>query len=316
MPSETVGTVTSAPVLATASIGQPLRGIVPLLLVLLGTALFTYLGQAVFVLDAPTLSVYALYFVWTAFVISLSDRWPFEGIRQPYAGTILLLVALIGGALHPALVKALGFAPEVHWPLISNLFFGIGVLIAFSKALTDGLKQPAALALNTLFCYVLAIVVIQVYGMIPAIWFAWFVYVVFWLECWPVGNLPQPAKGILTFVIIGLLTLLLQYAFRLAGTNFFAPEAGLWFVLFVGALVSSSWQLETWPIRKLAQPLKGLIGLAGAIAVVSLSYYLIVTGLKLDPGIASAYAWVFVAWLYTWEIVFGKWPAERAADAR
>lgn len=108
--------------------------------------------------------------------------------------------------MHPLAMNALGFGSEYYWPLISNLFLGIGIIIAFGNRLVEGFAQPKAIALNILFCYVLAILLIQFMGFVPAIWFALFVYVIFWLEQWPLSKASQPAKGILCFVIIGFLS--------------------------------------------------------------------------------------------------------------
>lgn len=293
---------------------QPLRGIIPLIFVLIASVLFILGGKILFGLDAAMLSVYALFFVWTAFLISMCNRWPFQKLRQPVVGFIFLAVALIIGILHPVIMQVLGFSPDLYWPLISNLFLGIGILIAFDNKLVDGFSQPVAIALNALFCYVLAILLIQVFGMVPAIWFAIFVFVVFWQEFWPVKNTSQPTKGIFAFVLIGAFTLILEYGFRAAGTDFFKPDAGLWFVLFVWWLVTTSWQLETWPVKQVAQPVKAIIGLIISVILTCTSYFIIVSVLRFDPGIAGGYVWVFVAWLYTWDIVFGKWPAERSGE--
>ena len=292
---------------------QPLRGIIPIIFVLIASVLFILMGKIFFGLDAAMLSVYALFFVWTAFLISMCDRWPVQKLRQPVAGFIFLAVALIIGILHPVIMQVLGFSPDFYWPLISNLFLGIGILIAFGNKLVDGFTQPTAIALNALFCYVLAILLIQVFGMVPAIWFAIFVFVVFWLEVWPVSQVAQPAKGILTFVLIGAITLVLEYGFKAAGTDFFKPEAGLWFVLFVWWLVATSWQLETWPVKLVAQPVKAIAGLGVSIILTFASYYAIVSVFRFDPGTVGGFVWVFVAWLYTWEIVLGKWPADRSS---
>lgn len=293
---------------------QPIRGIIPLIFVLIASVLFILGGTILFGLDAAMLSVYALFFVWTAFLISMCDRWPCQRLRQPVVGFIFLAAALIIGILHPILMGVLGFSPDLYWPLISNLFLGIGILIVFGNKLVEGFTQPTAIALNALFCYVLAILLIQVFGIVPAIWFAIFVFVVFWLEFWPVTAAAQPAKGILAFVLIGALTLILELGFRAAGTDFFKPEAGLWFVLFVWWLVATSWQLETWPVKQVAQPVKAIFGLVTSVIPTFASYYVIVSVLRFDPGTAGGYVWVFVAWLYTWEIVLGKWPAERSSE--
>ncbi|MCK9442516.1 MAG: hypothetical protein M0Q13_13990 [Methanothrix sp.] len=288
---------------------QPLRGLIPIIFVVIGSILFIVIGSNLLGLDPGTLSVYALFFVWTAFLISLSDKWPFQKVEQPYVGLIFLTVALIIGVLHPVAMNVLGFGPEYYWPLISNLFLGVGLVIAFGNKLVNGLSQPKAVALNTLFCYVLAALLIKFMGFVPALWFALFVYVIFWLEQWPVLNLAQPSKGILSFVIIGFLSLILDYGFKLAGTSFFKPDAGLWFVIWVWWLVAFSWQLETWPVKGLSQPVKGIAGLGITIALTFISYY-IVTSSGLDAGTAGSYVWIFVSWLYAWDIVFSKWPAE------
>jgi hypothetical protein len=71
-----------------------------------------------------------------------------------------------------------------------------------------------------------------------------------------------------------------------------------------------SWNLETWPAQKVTQPKKGIIGLIIAFALTGLSYVVIVQVLGINAGIAGSIVWVFVSWLYTWDIVLGKWPAD------
>ncbi|MDD4126923.1 MAG: hypothetical protein PHV39_04465 [Methanomicrobium sp.] len=294
---------------------QPLRGLIPAVFVIIVSIISIYAGELIFGLDAAMLSVYALFFVWTAFLISLCDRWPFEKLSQPASGLAFLMIALIIGIFHPIIIQLLGFPSTLFWPLISNLFLGVGIIIAFGNKLVEGFAQPASIGLNTLFCYTLAILIIQIFGMVPSIWFAIFVFVIFWLDFWPVKEASQPAKGILTFVLIGALTLILEYSFIIADTDFFNPDASLWFVLFVWWLVLSSWQFETWPFVKFVQPEKAILGLIISVILTFTSYYMIVLVLRFEPGIASGYVWVFVAWLYTWDIVFGKWPAEQSTNA-
>jgi len=291
---------------------QPIRGILPVICVIISSLLFIGIGQGFLGISPGDLSVYALFFVWTAFIISLAGNWPFEKIRQPIRGFYYLIIALVLGILHPVIIGWVGYGPETYWPLISNLFLGIGIIIAFGNPLVKGLPQPAAVFFNALFCYVFAIVLMMGYGFVPAIWFAMFVYYLFWVEQWPLQNIAQPAKGILVFTVLGLFSLILWHAYTTVGTSFFKPEAGLFFVLFVWWLVMFSWNLETWPAQKIAQPKKGIIGLIIALSLSGLSYVVIVQVLGINAGIAGSIVWVFVSWLYTWDIVLGKWPADQS----
>jgi hypothetical protein len=107
--------------------------------------------------------------------------------------------------------------------------------------------------------------------------------------------------------------MILWYLFNMLGTAFFNPDAGLWFVIWVWWLVCTSWQLETWPLAKVKQPAKTIGGLIITLLLTFVTYYIIADVLKMSLGDAGMYVWVFVAWLYSWDILFGKWPAERAA---
>lgn len=296
-----------------APIKQPLRGLLPSIMVILGAIAFIFAGENIFNLDPGTLAVYALFFVWVAFVISLCEKWPVGKWKQPAVGLFFLTVALIIGALHPLMMGWLGFGAEWYWPLISNLFLGVGIVIAFSNGLVGGFKQPKSIFSNALFMYVFAIVCLLWFGFVPAIWFAIFVLYFFWLETWPFASVKQPARGILLFVVMGFLALLFEYAFEKAGTTFFNSDAGLWFVLWTWWLVVTSWELETWPLKNIRQPLKGLGGFLITVPLTFATYYVIVDVLHLPLGDAGMYAWIFVAWVYSWDILFGKWPAERPA---
>ena len=46
---------------------QPVRGIIPVLCVIISSIIFIGIGQGTFGIDFGMLSVYALFFVWTAF---------------------------------------------------------------------------------------------------------------------------------------------------------------------------------------------------------------------------------------------------------
>ena len=289
---------------------QPLRGLIPLICVITASLLYIFVGGFIISVEPSMLAVYALFFVWTAFMVSLCDRWPFYKVRQPYVGFILLAITLVSGILHPIIMSIFKWNSEYYWPVIANLFLGIGITMAFDNKLVEHFKQPKSIVFNVIFWYVLTIVLILFVGMVPAIWFAWFIYIFFWLEKWPVQDVSQPRKGILIFLMLGLFSLLLNGVFGLFGTNFFNPDAGLWFVLFVWWLVLTSWQFETWPFKNTPQPRKGLFGLVIAVLLTFLSYYILVFIFRMDIPTAGAYTWVFVSWLYSWDIVLGKWPAE------
>ena len=293
---------------------QPLGGLILLSFVVMGSTIFIAIGEKVFQIDSAMLAVYALFFVWTAFVISLCDRWPIQEVKQPWVGFVFLAMALVVGILHPLTIGWMGYGTELYWPLISNLFLAIGIILVFDNPLATGTKQPKSVVFNILFMYVFAIILILAFGMVPAIWFAMFVFLFFWLDRWPVSKSPQPSKGILLFVIMAAFALILESGFHLLGTSFFRPDAGLWFVIWVWWLVATSWQLETWPVRNMSQPAKGMAGLAVTVILTFVTYWLLVSVLGLEESVAGAYAWVFVAWLYTWHIVLGKWPTERSGN--
>ena len=290
---------------------QPLRGLIPISCVIFSSIIFILIGENIFHVDPGLLSVFALFFVWSAFVISLTNREPLKKIKQPVWGLIFLLIALTAGILHPFVMNALGYGQEFYWPIISNLFLGIGLVIAFGNPFAAKYKQPKAVCLSALFMYTFAILTTIACGMIPAIWFAFFVYMFFCLDQWPVSDSPQPIKGIMIFTIMAAMSLVLEYSFRLFDTSFFQPDGGLWFVTWIWWLVAFSWQLESWPFQKFKQPLKGFLILILTVTLTISMFYIIIHILGLNSSMASAYIWIFVSWLYSWDILFGKWPADR-----
>lgn len=292
---------------------QPVRGIIPVLCVIISSIIFIGIGQETFGINPDMLSVYALFFVWTAFLVSLAGNWPLENVRQPLRGITYLVICLVVGVLHPLVISWLGYGPETYWSLISNLFLGIGIIIAFDNPFVNGFSQPKSVFFNALFCYVFAIILMVGLGFVPSIWFAMFVYYFFWVEKWPLQQVTQPVKGILAFTVLGFLSLIFWQAYSIAGTSFFKPEGGLFFVLFVWWLVMFSWNLETWPAQKVAQPVKGIIGLIISLVLTGLSYVVILKILGIDPGTAGSIVWIFVSWLYTWDIVLAKWPADQSS---
>jgi hypothetical protein len=293
---------------------QPLRGLIPIIMVIIASVIFIEVADKVFNIGPGWQAIYALFFVWTAFVISLIEKWPLAKVKQPYVGIAFLIAALVIGILHPFVTEWLGYDKLAWaWPLISNLFLGVGVVVAFGNMFVAGLKQPASIAMNSLFMYVFAIILLLWIGFVPAIWFAMFVLFFFWMGTWPIQNVAQPSKGVLSFVIMGFFAMILWYLFNMLGTAFFNPDAGLWFVIWVWWLVCTSWQLETWPLAKVKQPAKTIGGLIITLLLTFVTYYIIADVLKMSLGDAGMYVWVFVAWLYSWDILFGKWPAERAA---
>jgi len=287
---------------------QPLRGLLPLTCVIIASLTSIFVGSTLNI-GYDVLALWALFFVWTAFMFSLYDRWPFREIKQPYAGFILLAITIISGILHLTIMSILKLN-SYCWPIIANLFLGIGITLAFDNELVEGLEQPKSILFNVIFWYVFAATLTLSIGMVPAIWFAWFIYLFFWLEKWPVQKVSQPRKGILIFLVLGLFSFLLEGIFRLFGTSFFNPDAGLWFVLFVWWLVATSWQLEIYPFESIPQPKKGLFGLIITVVSACLSYYIIVFIFGINVLTAGACTWVFVSWLYSWDIVLGKWPAK------
>ncbi len=292
---------------------QPLRGLIPLIFVIIFSFLYIYIAEKVFNVTPGWQAIYALFFVWMAFVISLAGKWPLAKVRQPFVGIAFLIAALVLGTLHPFITEWLGYDKlATAWPLISNLFLGVGIVVAFGNMFVEGLKQPAALAMNALFMYIFALILMLWIGFVPAIWFAFFVFFFFWMGTWPIQGIKNPAsKGVMSFVIMGFMAMVLWYLFIQLGTSFFNPDAGLWFVLWVFWLVTTSWQLETWPLQKVKQPGKAIGGLVITLPLTFASFFIIKDVLGMNLGDAGMYVWVFVSWLYTWDIVFGKWPAER-----
>jgi hypothetical protein len=277
---------------------QPLRGLLPLIF-LISASLLCILLSRCFHVEYANLAVWALFFVWTAFMLSLWDECPIRKIPHPLGGFLLLILSMLSGLFHFWVMKQFKLE-SFYWPIIANLFLGLGITVAF--------EFPKFFLQRLIFWYALAITLVISVGMVPAIWFAWFVYFFFWLEQWPVKQTPQPIKGFLTFLILAALSFILEASFRTFGTSFFKPEGSLWFVLFVWWLVSTSWQFETWPFKSFPQPLKGFLGLILCVLGASF-FFFVIAKLKIAYPLAANITWVFVSWLYSWDICMDKWPA-------
>lgn len=265
-----------------------------------------------FGVDPVTLSVYTLFACWFSFIISYSDKWPLRKYSQPLQGALFLVVCIIYAFVQPYVqVNILNYGTENYWPIIANLFFALGLSAAFDNRLVKGLKQPKAVILNAFFWYLITIVLLLTIGYVPSIWFAFFVLYFFWFDRYPIGTMKQPFKGILSFVVMGASSLVLEFAFRLAGTSFVGGNlvGPVWFAHWVFWLVATSWVFKNYPFEKLRQPLKGIVGTAMTVALALCSFYITnnLAGLPLAENLG--YAWVFVSWVYIWPIVFGSWPA-------
>lgn len=293
----------------------PMRGILPAVGVLVCSIVTVWVGVGRIGLDPGTLSVYTLFATWFAFVISTAEGWPIAGVRQPARGLIFIAVCLAYGAFHMwAQPRLFGFPETYFWPAIANLFLAIGITIAFDNKLVAGLKQPTAVIMNILFWYLFAYLLFYIVpvnnGMVPAIWFAWFLFFFFWMERYPISHLPQPAKAILSFCIMAGCGVLLNYVFSwFFKTYFFRPDAGAWFAAWVFWLVMSSWIFDTWPFQTVRQPVKGGIGLVLTVILASVTYWVIVFVARIDLASAVGYLWIFICWAYIWPICLGKWPA-------
>jgi len=298
----------------------PMRGLLPAIGLILCAVLTLWIGGGLLRIDPGTLSVFTLFATWFAFVISTGEGWPIAKVPQPWRGFIFLLVCLAYGVFHMwAQPKLFGFSADFFWPAIANLFLAIGITIAFDNKLVAGLKQPIALIMNIafwyLFAYLMIIVVPVNNGMVPAIWFAWFLFVFFWLERWPIAGLPQPSKGILSFCMMVGFGVLLNYIFVwFFNSSFFQPDANSWFACWVFWLVMTSWIFDTWPFQTLKQPTKGVVGLVLTVALASITYVLLRFVFGVELANLGSYVWVFICWAYLWPICLGKWPAtEKAA---
>ncbi len=268
-------------------------------------------GTNVLHFDTLTISVFLLFATWAAFMASVAGYWPFSKVKQPGKGLIVVVFTFIYAAFHMLTQETIfGFPKVYYWPFIANLFLGLGLTAIFDYKLTSELKQPLAIIVNILVWYLLSValfVVVPVLnGMVPAIWFAWFVYYFFWLERWPIAELPQPRKGIITMFILAGLGGLLAYIFVwIFNTSFFKPDAGTWFAQWVWWLVFTSWVLGQWPFQALKQPAKGLVGLLVTVVLASITYF-VTSNIWPDLNYLLGASWIFVCWVYIWPIC---WPA-------
>ncbi len=300
----------------------PARGVLPTIGILVCAILTIGIGVGMLHIDPGTLSVYTLFATWFAFIVSMAEGWPIAKVSQPVRGFIFILVCLLYGAFHMwAQPNLFGIDAKYFWPAIANLFLAIGITIALDNKLVVGLKQPVAVIMNILFWYLVAYLLIYLIpynnGMVPAIWFAWFLFYFFWMDRFPIADLPQPAKGILSLCVLGACGILLNYVFMwFFNTYFFNPNANSWFASWVFWLVISSWVFDTWPFQNIPQPRKAGVGLVLTVVLASITWYVIAYVLKIALGDAIGYLWVFICWGYIWPICLGKWPAtEKVAPA-
>jgi len=297
----------------------PLKGLLPTIGILICSILTIWIGINLLGYDAGIVSIYTLFATWFAFILSTGGGWPIEGVPQPYRGFIFLIICLAYGFLHMwAQPVVFGFSAKYYWPAIANLFLAIGITISLDNKLVEGLKQPVALIMNILFWYLFAFLLLYIIpvnnGMVPSIWFAWFVFLFFWMDRYPISDLPQPAKSVLSFAIMAGAGIFLNYIFKwFFHTTFFQPDAGTWFAVWVFWLVLSSWVFDTWPFQDVKQPTKGIIGLVLTVVLASVTYYIIAYVAKVNLQDAVGYAWIFVSWVYMWPICLGKWPARENA---
>ena len=300
----------------------PVKGILPSLGLIISALITILIGQFVIGVDPGTLSVYTLFATWFAFIISTGGGWPLQKVKAPIRGFIFLAVSLAYGLLHMwAQPNIFGFSADYYWPAIANLFLAIGITIAFDNKLVQGLKTPHAMIMNILFWYLLAFglffFVPFLNGMIPSIWFAFFVLFFFWMDRYPISELQQPAKAILSFAVMVGCGILLNYIFKwFFKTDFFQPDAGFWFAAFVFWLVITSWVFDTWPFQKIKQPKKGLIGLLLTVALASATFCIVVFATKLSLPDAVSYTWIFICWAYMWPICLDKWPARNKPEEK
>lgn len=288
--------------------------IVSFLGIVVCSILSVIIGTSVLHYDVGMVSVFTLFATWFAFIVSNAEYWPFGKVKQPVKGLIFVAVCLGYAVIHLLTQdKIFGFSADYYWPFIANLFLGIGITTAFDNRLVAGLKQPVAVIANILVWYLLTaalFVLVPVYnGMVPAVWFAWFVFYLFWMEKWPIAELPLPQRGIITMFVLAALGALLAYIFVwFFKTSFFSPDAGTWFAQWVWWLVFTSWVMGTRPFQNLKQPAKGLAGLALTVALASVTYA-ISSRIFPDLGYLNSLTWIFVSWVYIWPLCFQTWPS-------
>lgn len=93
---------------------QPVRGLIPVLCVVISSIIFIEIDQGTFGINPDVLSVYFLFFVWTAFIVLLAGNWPPEKGRQPLKGITYLVICLVIEVLHPLVISWLGYGSETY----------------------------------------------------------------------------------------------------------------------------------------------------------------------------------------------------------
>jgi hypothetical protein len=199
----------------------------------------------------------------------------------------------------------------------SLFFFGNQLVLPASM----GQKQPFAGAANfvwgVLFLPLALVFMPKLVGMHPLyIPWIWFPIALVWMSYfggWPFDRVEQPRAGISYLGVVFATTLLFLAILHRAGIDFFATgEAGLKGALFgvtwTNVGIALAFLFNMWPIGHLRQPLKGILGTAGTIAVSLVIYLVLVaTFSNLLAVVFGSFAFLWAQVTFVGPGLFGAW---------
>lgn len=168
--------------------------------------------------------------------------------------------------------------------VISLFFFGNRLLLTDEQAQ----RQPLAGFANlvwALFLLPFALLLIPTldggHGLyVPWIWFPVTLVAMGYFGGWPFGEIPQPRAGILHMGTVLAGTIGFLAILKVCGTDFFATTAAAEKAAIFGATWTNvgfvyAWLGNQWPLGDLPQPLKGILGTLGTLAVTGVVYALL-----------------------------------------
>jgi len=192
--------------------------------------------------------------------------------------------------------------------VISLFFFGNRLLLP--EELAD--RQPLAGSVNliwALFFLPLALLLLPTLGgtpglYIPWIWFPITLVAMAYFGGWPFAELGQPRAGIAYMGAVFAGTVAFLAILHLAGTDFFVAGTGAEKAAIFGATWTNvgfvyAWLFNQWPLGDLPQPLKGVAGTLGTLAVTGVVYAVLI-GAFATSDLAGV---VFAEFALMWALV-------------
>jgi hypothetical protein len=189
--------------------------------------------------------------------------------------------------------------------VISLFFFGNELLLPPSLAGQQPLSGFVNLIWGVLFLPFALLLLPKLAGAnalyIPWIWFPVALVPMAYFGGWPFGQLGQPRAGVAYLGVTFAVTVTFLAILDRAGANFFgsgdeALRAAIFGATWTNVGLLLAWLFNMWPIGRWSQPLKGITGTVGTVAV-SLLIYAVLMSLA---GPAALPAILFGEFAFMW----------------